>query len=337
MSNARIGVVGAGSWGSALGNLLAEAGRDVRIWDIDQDVRADIRDNGRNSRYLPGVKLAAGLKTTPTDREAVSGADIALFAVPTQHFRAAVTSAARHMNESAILLNVAKGIDLKTLRTISRIAKEYAPGHTYAVLSGPSHAEEVALGMPTTVAAASDDADAASYIQEVFTTERFRVYTNPDVLGLELGGALKNIIALGAGISDGMGYGDNTKAALMTRGIAEMVRLGVSMGARAETFSGLAGVGDLIVTCTSMHSRNRRCGILIGEGMAPKAAVERIGMVVEGITTAEAAVKLAADKGVELPIAESVYRVIKGEITPGEALNTLMTRPSRDESYCSAN
>ncbi|MDR2163091.1 MAG: NAD(P)-dependent glycerol-3-phosphate dehydrogenase, partial [Clostridiales Family XIII bacterium] len=292
---------------------------------------ADIRDNGRNSRYLPGVELSGKLKTAGTDEEAVSGADIALFSVPAQRFREAVVSAARHMEDSAIILNVAKGIEMKTHRTISQIAAEHAPSHTYTVLSGPSHAEEVALGMPTTVAAASADPDAATYVQDVFTTDRFRVYTNPDAVGLELGGSLKNIIALGAGISDGMGYGDNTKAALMTRGLAEMTRLGVRMGARAETFSGLAGIGDLIVTCTSMHSRNRRCGIMIGEGMEPKAAMERIGMVVEGIFTAEAVVELAAGLGVELPITEMVYRVVSGEISPAGALAGLMGRPLRHE------
>jgi glycerol-3-phosphate dehydrogenase (NAD(P)+) len=235
------------------------------------------------------------------------------------------------MKEGAVILNVAKGIEMKTHRTISQIAAECAPGFTYAVLSGPSHAEEVALGMPTTVAAASSDRGVAEYVQKVFTTDMFRVYTNSDVTGLELGGSLKNIIALGAGISDGMGYGDNTKAALMTRGIAEMTRLGVRMGARAETFSGLAGIGDLIVTCTSMHSRNRRCGIMIGEGMDPKAAMERIGMVVEGIFTAEAAVELADQLDVELPIAKSVHRVVIGEISPREALFDLMNRPPRWE------
>jgi glycerol-3-phosphate dehydrogenase (NAD(P)+) len=329
---AGIGIIGAGSWGTALGNLLAAAGHGVRIWDIDPDIVADIRDRAVNSRYLPGVGLAPELKAAETDREAVAGADIALFAVPTQHFRAAVLSAAPHMEEGALLLNVAKGIERKTLRTISLIADECAPDHRYAVLSGPSHAEEVILGMPTTVAVASADPGAAAYVQALFSTDRFRVYTNPDVLGLELGGALKNIIALGAGISDGMGYGDNTKAALMTRGVAEMTRLGVSMGASAETFSGLAGIGDLIVTCTSMHSRNRRCGILIGEGMDPQEAVARIGMVVEGMTTAEAAVELAGERGVELPITESVHRVVKGELTPADALAALMNRPAKREA-----
>jgi glycerol-3-phosphate dehydrogenase (NAD(P)+) len=303
----------------------------VRIWDINPDILEDIGERRRNSRYLSDVVLSAGLCAADTDREAVRGADVVLFAVPTQHFRAAVTSVAGHMRGDAIILNVAKGIEQKTLRTISQIAEEYAPAHTYAVLSGPSHAEEVALGIPTTVAVASTDIAAAEYIQDLCMTERFRVYTNSDVKGLELGGSLKNIIALGAGISDGMGYGDNTKAALMTRGLAEMTRLGVRMGAHAETFSGLAGIGDLIVTCTSMHSRNRRCGIMIGEGMDPKDAMDRVGMVVEGIFTAEAAVELASGLNVELPITESVYRVVKGEISPHDALAGLMNRPARHE------
>jgi len=328
---AEIGIIGAGSWGTALGNLLSGAGHEVRIWDLNADIVSDIRDNGRNSRYLPDVELSPDLLAVDTDREAVDGAGIALFAVPAQHFRAAVTSAAVHMTDDAIILNVAKGIEQKSLQTISQIADEYAPTHTYAVLSGPSHAEEVALGMPTTVAVASGDTGAAEYVQDVFTTDRFRVYTNSDVIGLELGGSLKNIIALGAGITDGMGYGDNTKAAIMTRGIVEMIRLGIRMGAHADTFSGLSGIGDLIVTCTSMHSRNRRCGIMIGEGTDPQEAMDRIGMVVEGIFTAEAAVELATKLNVELPITESIYRIIKGDISPQDALVDLMGRPSRHE------
>jgi glycerol-3-phosphate dehydrogenase (NAD(P)+) len=326
-----IGIIGAGSWGTALGNLLAGAGHGVRIWDIDPVILKGIGEQNRNDRYLPGVELHPGLRAVRTDEEAVRGADIVLFAVPTQHFRLALTSVNAHMSAAAVMLNVAKGIEQRTLKTISQIAKEYAPSHTYAVLSGPSHAEEVALGMPTTVAVASADIDAAEYVQDIFTTDMFRVYRNSDVMGIELGGSLKNIIALGAGVSDGMGYGDNTKAALMTRGLAEMTRLGVRMGAHAETFSGLAGIGDLIVTCTSMHSRNRRCGIMIGEGMEPKAAMDRIGMVVEGIFTAEAAVDLASGLDVEMPITESVHRIVKGKVTPGDALADLMRRPARHE------
>jgi glycerol-3-phosphate dehydrogenase (NAD(P)+) len=333
MENMRkIGIIGAGSWGTALGNTLAGGGYDVSIWDIDAGLLADIEKHRENWRYLPGVALHKGLKTVNSDMEvAGGGADIVLFAVPTQFFRAAVTSAAPHMKAGAIILNVAKGIEQKSLKTISGIAAEYAPDHTYVVLSGPSHAEEVGMGMPTTVAVASEDIDAAEYVQDTLTTDMFRVYTNSDVIGLELAGSLKNIIALGAGIADGMGYGDNTKAALMTRGLAEMVRLGVKMGAHAETFSGLAGIGDLIVTCTSMHSRNRRCGIMIGEGVPASEAMKRIGMVVEGVFTAEAAVELAKKTGVELPITESIYKVIKGDISPEEALKNLMARPSRHE------
>jgi glycerol-3-phosphate dehydrogenase (NAD(P)+) len=327
----KIGIIGAGSWGTALGSMLAAAGHETKIWDLNGEVLDDIKCSHRNSRYLPGAELSQKLTPAETDREAVESAGIVLFAVPAQHFRAAVTSAAPHMDAGALILNVAKGIEQKSLKTISQIAAEYAPQHTYVVLSGPSHAEEVALGMPTTVAVASEDLAAAEFVQDAFTTDRFRVYTNSDVIGLELGGSLKNVIALGAGITDGMGYGDNTKAALMTRGIAEMVRLGVKLGAREDTFSGLSGIGDLIVTCTSMHSRNRRCGIMIGEGMDPKEAVEKVGMVVEGVFTAGAAVELAARAGVELPIAESIQRVLDGGITPQDALAGLMGRPSRHE------
>jgi glycerol-3-phosphate dehydrogenase (NAD(P)+) len=311
--------------------MLANSGHEVRMWDIDDTVLEDIGAHGENRRYLPGVKLADGLRTVGTVAEAVTGASIVLFAVPAQHFRTAVTGAAVSMDPGAVIVNVAKGIEQKSLRTISQIAEESVPAQTYVVLSGPSHAEEVARFLPTTVAVASRDIAAAEFIQDTFATDSFRVYTNDDVIGLELGGSLKNIIALGAGISDGMGFGDNTKAALMTRGIAEMIRLGAALGARQETFSGLAGIGDLIVTCTSMHSRNRRCGIMIGEGVAPDEAVARVGMVVEGIFTAEAAVGLAAREGVEMPITEASYQMGKGTLTPKDALAALMARPKRHE------
>jgi glycerol-3-phosphate dehydrogenase (NAD(P)+) len=328
---ADIGIIGAGSWGTALGSLLADAGHAVRIWDADPLVVEDMMSSGVNSRYLPDTKLPTGLTAVDSGGAAVTGADIALFAVPAQHFRDAVTKASPHMSDGAIILNVAKGIEQRTYMTISQIARESAPSRAYAVLSGPSHAEEVALGMPTTVAVASGDPTAADLVRDVFTTDRFRVYTNSDVMGLELGGSLKNIIALGAGISDGMGYGDNTKAALMTRGIAEMTRLGVKLGARPDTFSGLAGIGDLIVTCTSMHSRNRRCGIMIGEGMDPAEAVAKVGMVVEGIYTAEAAAGLADTLEVDMPITRSVRSVVNGDQTPQQALQTLMNRPAKSE------
>ena len=217
-----------------------------------------------------------------------------------------------------VLVNVAKGIEQKSLKRLSEIAYEKLPNARYVVLSGPSHAEEVGRLMPTTLVAASEEKELAEYIQDVFMSDRLRIYTNSDVTGVELGGALKNIIALGAGISDGMGYGDNAKAALMTRGITEIARLGVQLGASLSTFSGLTGIGDLIVTCTSMHSRNRRCGIMIGEGMKPSEAVKKVGMVVEGIYTTEAAYELAQKVGVEMPITEQIYHVINEPPTPGK-------------------
>jgi glycerol-3-phosphate dehydrogenase (NAD(P)+) len=326
-----IGVIGAGSWGTALANLLSNKGMRVRVWDTDSDLLAYIAKNGENKKYLPGVKLHKAIEVTKDAAAALADAEFCLMAVPAQHFRAALTAAAGHIARGAILVNVAKGIEQGTLALISRVAAEVLPEHEYAILSGPSHAEEVGVGMPTTVCTASARLYAAQTVQDLFMTERFRVYTNNDVTGVELGGALKNIIALGAGISDGMGFGDNTKAALMTRGIAEMARLGVRMGAQRETFFGLSGVGDLIVTCTSMHSRNRRCGIMIGEGMDPKEAVARVGMVVEGITTAAAAAGLAERLGVEMPITENICRVVKGETEAKDALTLLMTRDKKHE------
>jgi len=230
-----------------------------------------------------------------------------------------------------VLVNVAKGIEQKSLKRLSEIAEEAIPGVKYVVLSGPSHAEEVGRLMPTTIVAAAEDLELAEYVQDIFMTEALRIYTNTDVVGVELGGALKNIIALGAGISDGMGFGDNAKAALMTRGMTEMSRLGVALGASEETFAGLTGMGDLIVTCTSMHSRNRRCGIMIGEGMEPAEATKRIGMVVEGMFTAEAAYELANKVGVEMPITEAIYGVIQGTVNAREAVTALMTRQRKHE------
>jgi glycerol-3-phosphate dehydrogenase (NAD(P)+) len=231
-----------------------------------------------------------------------------------------------------VLVNVAKGIEQKSLKRLSEIAFEKIPNAKYVVLSGPSHAEEVGRAMPTTLVSASEELELAEYIQDIFMSDRLRIYTNSDVAGVELGGALKNIIALGAGISDGMGYGDNAKAALMTRGITEIARLGVKLGADLSTFSGLTGIGDLIVTCTSMHSRNRRCGIMIGEGIKPPAAVKKVGMVVEGIYTTEAAYELAKQVGVEMPITEQIYRVINETTDAREAVMSLMTRQRKHET-----
>ncbi len=327
----KIGVIGAGSWGTALATVLAGKGNEVRIYDVDQNHLQRMEEARENTDYLPGVPLNEHIRIVHTNEEALQGADVVLFSAPTQHFRSAAQAAKPYVPEDALIINVAKGIEQGTHKRLSEIAEEFFDMDHYVVLSGPSHAEEVGRRMPTTVATASRNLAAAEAIQDLFMTDRFRVYTTEDVVGVELGGALKNIIALGAGISDGMGFGDNAKAALMTRGLAEIIRLGTSLGAQRETFSGLAGVGDLIVTCTSMHSRNRRCGIMIGEGMSPEEAVAEVGMVVEGMHTAEAAYELAQAAGVEMPITDAIYAVTRGQIKAADAIEQLMGRDKKHE------
>lgn len=326
-----IGIIGAGSWGTALGITLCQNNHNVNIWDLDIELLKSMEDGGENHKYLPGVKLPENMKVKYTMDEAMDGADIVLFAVPAQHFRGAFEKAIPFIEDNMILVNVAKGIEQGTLMTMSQIAKILKPDVKYVVLSGPSHAEEVGRFMPTTVTVASDDHQCAQIVQETFHTSRFRTYTHDDLIGVELGGALKNIIALGAGISDGVGFGDNAKAAMMTRGIVEVTRLGVKMGAKKETFAGLAGIGDLIVTCTSMHSRNRRCGLLIGQGAKAKDAVNQIGMVVEGFYTTDAAFDLARRESIEMPITETIHKIIHDEIDAKEAVEILMGREMKDE------
>ncbi len=329
----KIGVIGAGSWGTALAVTLANKGHQVKIWAHRAEHVEEMKADRENVKYLPGVKFAETLQPVASLEEALKDADMALFSVPAQAFRSNFEKAIPYLEDKTIVVNVAKGIERGTLMRLSEIAAILKPGVKYVALSGPSHAEEVGKAMPTTVAVASDDIKLAEEVQDMFMTDRFRVYTNEDVCGTELGGALKNIIALGAGISDGMDFGDNAKAALMTRGITEMCRLGVKLGANVETFSGLTGIGDLIVTCTSMHSRNRRCGIMIGEGMKPSEATEKIGMVVEGMFTAEAAYQLAQRVGAEMPITECIYRCINEEIDAKEAVELLMGRDKKNEMH----
>jgi glycerol-3-phosphate dehydrogenase (NAD(P)+) len=328
----KIAVIGAGSWGTALSVSLCGNGHTVKIWDVDPSQLDELTANRENTRYLPGVSLPDTMLISRSVEEAIEGADIVLFSAPSQHFRSALEGALPYLKPEMVLVNVAKGIEQKSLKRLSEIAFEKLPDAKYVALSGPSHAEEVGRGMPTTLVCASEELELAEYIQDVFMSDRLRIYTNSDVAGVELGGALKNIIALGAGISDGMGYGDNAKAALMTRGITEIARLGVKLGADLSTFSGLTGIGDLIVTCTSMHSRNRRCGIMIGEGMKPSEAVKKVGMVVEGIYTAEAAYELAKKVGVEMPITEQIYHVINETTDAREAVKSLMTRQRKHET-----
>lgn len=326
-----IGVIGAGSWGTALALTLSGKGHQVKIWDLDETHLLELGKNRENVRYLPGIPFPSNLRITKTLQEALKDADVVLFSAPAQHFRSALDNAEPYLRSDMILVNVAKGIEQKTLLRMSEIAFEKLPDARYVTLSGPSHAEEVGRNLPTTVAVASKDLKLAEEVQDIFITDRFRVYTTEDVVGVELGGALKNIIALGAGISDGMGFGDNAKAALMTRGLAEIKRLGVKLGADPATFAGLTGVGDLIVTCTSMHSRNRRCGIMIGEGMDPKEATKKVGMVVEGMFTTEAAYDLAKREQVEMPITEQLYNVINGTTAAKDTVDLLMGREKKHE------
>lgn len=328
----QIAVMGAGSWGTALAVTLAGNGHHVSMWDINGDHLKDMQKDRENKRFLPGVAFPRGIEISENKENMLSGADVVLFSVPAQHFGNAFGDAMAFLPSDALIVNVAKGIEQKSLKRMSEIAFSLKPDARYVVLSGPSHAEEVGLGLPTTVAVASPQREFAEEAQDLFMNDFLRIYTNDDVIGVELGGSLKNIIALGAGISDGLGYGDNAKAAMMTRGITEITRLGVKLGALPITFSGLSGIGDLIVTCTSMHSRNRRCGILIGEGMHPKEATEKIGMVVEGMYTTDAAYQLAKKVGVEMPITEAIYRVINGELPAKDAVAMLMGRSRKHEN-----
>lgn len=326
----KIAFIGNGSFGTALANMLAHSGHTVTVWGRNKEYVSQMRETKVNSKYLPEVLLASSLRFTHNLKTAVHGKDVVVFSVPAQNFRQVAERTAKYLPEGAIVVNLAKGIETFTNKTMSQIAEEILPNNKYVVLSGPSHAEEIAKNKPATVVVASKDQKAAELVQDVFMSDKFRVYTSDDVLGVELGGALKNVIAIGTGISDGMGFGDNARSAIMTRGIHEITRLGVTLGARSDTFSGLSGIGDLMVTCDSDLSRNRRCGIMIGEGIKPDDAVKQIGTV-EGFYTVEAACKLAEKSGVEMPITQAVNKVISGKITPAEALDMLMGRDKKDE------
>lgn len=331
MIKRNITIVGAGSFGTALAVTLANKGHSVTIWARRKEQIVEMLETSKNNRYLKDVVLPKTIMYSNDLGSAVSNGEIIVFAVPTQKFRAVFKEAEGNIDQNSIIVNLAKGMEKGTHLRLSQVAYEIMPEVRYVVLSGPSHAEELAMNLPTTVAVASRDKEAALTVQDAFMTDRFRIYTNDDVIGVELGGALKNIIALGAGISDGLGFGDNAKAAMMTRGITEMSRLGLNLGARLNTFSGLTGIGDLIVTCTSMHSRNRRCGILIGKGLSVKEAIEEVGMVVEGISTAEAAFEIAEERKVEMPITKCIYKLIQGELTAEDAVEMLMLREKKDE------
>ena len=328
----KVAVLGAGSWGTALGLVLAQKEVNVSLWSWQQAQTDEIIKTKKNEKYLPGVELPEYIKATSDLKACIEGAEIVLVAVPSQAVRSTLEKCSDHIKKEQVIVNVSKGIEMTTLKRISEVVEEFLPENKFVALSGPSHAEEVSRKIPTTLVSASTDREAAELIQDAFTTENLRIYTNPDLIGVEVGGALKNIIALGAGISDGLGFGDNAKAALMTRGIHEIARLGLKMGAKLETFSGLSGIGDLIVTCTSMHSRNRRCGIMIGEGMSTDDAIEKVGMVVEGIYTIKSAYGLSEKYGVEMPIAEQLYKVIYEDYNARESVSNLMLRRMKHET-----
>lgn len=327
----KIGIIGAGSWGTALAISLEKNGHKVNIWDIDQDLISTMIEKRENRKYLPNIHLEDGISPVRTAKDAVSGSDIVLFAVPAQHFRKAFQDAAEHLTDDMIIVNVAKGIEISSLMRLSEIAYSIKPDVKYVVLSGPSHAEEVGRHMPTMVTVASEDVKLAKEIQREFGSNTLRIYTSDDVISVEIGGALKNVIALAAGIADGLGFGDNIRAALITRGISEMSRLGIKFGGKPETFAGLTGVGDLIVTCTSMHSRNYRCGLMLGKGVKVKEAEREIGMVVEGLHTVEAAYVMSEKFGVDMPISSAIHQIIDEEITAEEAFDQLMRREMKPE------
>lgn len=328
---AKIGMIGAGSWGIALTWLLTNNGHQVTVWSALEDEIKMLCEKCEHTSKLPGVLLPESVSFTTELEKAAAGMELLVLAVPSPFVRSTAHQLKDIAEEGQIIVNVAKGIEEKTLMTLSEVIEEEIPQAQVAVLSGPSHAEEVGKGVPTTIVAGAKTKKAAEKIQNIFMSPVFRVYTSPDVLGIELGAALKNVVALAAGIADGLGYGDNTKAALITRGITEISRLGTAMGGRRETFFGLSGIGDLIVTCASMHSRNRRAGILIGQGHTMEEAMEEVKMVVEGVYSARAAVGLAEKYHVSLPIIEQVNQVLFYGKPAAEAVGELMLRDKKIE------
>ena len=327
---AKISILGGGSWGIALAVLLHKNGHEITVWSALESEIEMLRSTHEH-KMLPGVKLPEDMRFTTDDEEAVKGRDLLVMAVASSYTRQTAKRLSPYVAQGQKIVNVAKGIEDHTLMTLSEIVEQEIPGADVAVLSGPSHAEEVSRGIPTTIVVGATTKETAEYLQNLFMNDVFRVYTSSDVLGMELGGSLKNVVALAAGIADGLGYGDNTKAALITRGIAEISRLGTAMGARFETFCGLTGIGDLIVTCASMHSRNRRAGILIGQGKTMEEAMAEVQMVVEGVYSAKAAMGLSEKYHVQLPIIEQVNKVLFEGKTASEAVKDLMLRDKKIE------
>jgi len=327
-------VIGSGGWGTAASIQLSKNGHDVMLCSAFEDEAEAIIKNRENTRFLPGVRVPEEIEIT-TELSKMADADVIVVATPSFAVKDTAEKMSKFLNakKTRVIVCLSKGFDRENGYCLFSETFERALGKDVpiAVLTGPSHAEEVGRGIPTLVVAAAKRRDTAELVQSVFMSDNFRVYTTPDIIGAELGGALKNIVALAAGICEGLGLGDNTKAALMTRGITEMARLGVAIGGKSETFAGLSGLGDMIVTCTSMHSRNNRAGILIGKGMSPEKAISEIGSVVEGYFAAEAGYNLAKKAGIEMPICEAIYNVLYKDLSPKEAIYSLMTRKKRHE------
>ncbi len=326
-----IGIIGAGSWGIALSVLLEKNGHKVTVWSALPEEIDMLNEKREHEQKLPGVKLKEDISFSKDLEATIKDNEMLVLAVPSPFIRSTCKSMKPYVKEGQIIVSVAKGIEDETLMTLSEVIEQEIPQAQVTVMCGPSHAEEVGRGIPTTIVVGAHKRKTAETVQNAFMNESFRVYTSPDMLGMEIGSALKNVVALAAGTADGLGYGDNTKAALITRGIAEITRLGTAMGGKAETFAGLTGIGDLIVTCASMHSRNRRAGILIGQGKSMEEAMAEVKMVVEGVYSAKAALKLACKYNVELPIIEQVNLVLFEGKNPAEAVRDLMIRDKKIE------
>ena len=329
----KVSVIGAGSWGTALATVLHNNGHDVTIWSIMEEEINSMKEHREHKSKLPGVHIPEQIHLTTDLREAVEGKALLVLAVPSIFTRSTAQLMKPYVYNKQVIVSVAKGIEEDTLMILTDVIREELPQAIVTALCGPSHAEEVGRGIPTTVVAGAKYKDQAEFIQSIFMNDYFRVYTTPDMLGMELGGALKNVIALAAGMADGLGYGDNTKAALITRGIAEISRLAVAMGANEKTLSGLTGTGDLIVTCASMHSRNRRAGILIGQGKTMQEAMDEVQMVVEGVYSAKAALALAKKYKVSMPIVEQVNKVLFEGASAKDAVKELMLRNKKIEYW----
>ncbi|NLL23735.1 MAG: NAD(P)-dependent glycerol-3-phosphate dehydrogenase [Tissierellia bacterium] len=326
----KITIVGAGSWGTAMARHCAHLGHDVTLYARRREVLEEIRDTHINSQYLPDIILPRSIRFSDITEDALNDAEMVIMAIGAQNVRSFLDTHASKL-KGKMVVSLSKGIEVGTHKLMHEVYEEFLPGLRYTALSGPSHAEEVATDLPTTVVAASSCPETSKIVQECLNDNTLRIYTSDDLSGVELGGALKNVIALAVGISDGYGYADNTKAALMTRGMAEILRLGLALGAKLSTFLGLSGMGDLIVTCTSKHSRNRRCGELIGRGIAPEEAIKRIGMVVESVPTLESTLALSEKLGIEMPICQVLRDILDGSGSVEDTVEKLMRREMKEE------